>query len=191
MREEVLLVYGMNGSPLLPQHGGRPIARSRVVRHGERQVAHADHRLPGRTRAIRTPSAIGSAAIPTSRGSRVSRMRVRSLMVPPGIPSFPERERTLTAGLVTLEGRAWSGRPIERVEVSSDGGVTWQDATVHPAADHAWHRWTYPWSATHGVYELACRATDATGATQPLRPEPNVGGYANNAVHRVRVLVTG
>ena len=82
---------------------------------------------------------------PDEPGEPVSRMRVRSLMVPPGIPSFPERERTLTAGLVTLEGRAWSGSgPIERVEVSSDGGVTWQDATVHPAADHAWHRWTYP-----------------------------------------------
>ena len=128
---------------------------------------------------------------PDEPGEPVSRMRVRSLMVPPGIPSFPERERTLTAGLVTLEGRAWSGRPIERVEVSTDGGVTWQDATVHPGGRPRLAPMDLPLERDPRRLRAACRATDATGATQPLRPEPNVGGYANNAVHRVRVLVTG
>jgi len=36
---------------------------------------------------------------------------------------------------------------------------------------------------------LCCRATDATGATQPLEPPWNVGGYANNAVQRISALV--
>jgi Mo-co oxidoreductase dimerisation domain len=36
---------------------------------------------------------------------------------------------------------------------------------------------------------LCCRATDATGASQPDGPTWNVGGYANNAVQRVPVLV--
>jgi hypothetical protein len=36
---------------------------------------------------------------------------------------------------------------------------------------------------------LACRARDAAGNIQPLEPVWNVGGYANNAVQRVRVTV--
>jgi DMSO/TMAO reductase YedYZ molybdopterin-dependent catalytic subunit len=194
MREEVLLVYAMNGHPLPPQHG----APLRLVVPGWYGMANVKWlaritALPRPYEGYQNAVSYRLRSDPDEPGEPVSRIQVRSLMVPPGIPSFPERERTLTAGPVTLEGRAWSGSgSIERVEVSADGGVTWQDATVHPAAaDHAWHRWTYEWTASLGVYELACRATDATGATQPPRPEPNVGGYANNAVHRVRVLVTG
>ena len=39
------------------------------------------------------------------------------------------------------------------------------------------------------MHDIASRATDATGATQPLQPEFNLGGYENNAVHRLRVTV--
>ena len=39
-------------------------------------------------------------------------------------------------------------------------------------------------------YELCTRATDETGRTQPLEPEWNVGGYGNNEVQRVRVVVS-
>jgi hypothetical protein len=45
----------------------------------------------------------------------VERMLPRSLLVPPGIPEFLTRERHLTAGRITLQGRAWSGQaPVER-----------------------------------------------------------------------------
>jgi sulfane dehydrogenase subunit SoxC len=37
---------------------------------------------------------------------------------------------------------------------------------------------------------LCSRATDATGNTQPLDPPWNLKGYANNAVERIRVVVT-
>ena len=56
---------------------------------------------------------------------------------------------------------------------------------------HAWRGWTFPWEATPGAHELACRATDAAGTTQPDEAEFNTGGYANNGVQRVRVSVTG
>jgi sulfane dehydrogenase subunit SoxC len=36
---------------------------------------------------------------------------------------------------------------------------------------------------------LCCRATDEAGDAQPLEPEWNLGGYENNAVQRVPVLV--
>ena len=91
----------------------------------------------------------------------------------------------------SLEGRAWSGRaPIASVHVSTNGGATWTAAELEPAPDRwAWSRWTWTWDAEPGDHELACRARDAEGTEQPLEPEWNVGGYANNSVQRVAVTV--
>jgi sulfane dehydrogenase subunit SoxC len=55
---------------------------------------------------------------------------------------------------------------------------------------HAWHGWSYVWAAEPGDHELVCRARDTAGNVQPLEPEWNVGGYANNAVQRIPVTVT-
>lgn len=47
---------------------------------------------------------------------------VRSLMIPPGIPDFFTRHRTLDGGRVVLTGRAWSGHgPVVLVQVGVDG----------------------------------------------------------------------
>ncbi len=96
------------------------------------------------------------------------------------------RRGFLPPGPQTLTGRAWSGfGPIERVEV--DTGEGWQPAVL--GAAHGWHAWTHEWDAAPGEHVLACRAFDATGRGQPDVPPWNLGGYANNAVHRVAVTV--
>ena len=91
-----------------------------------------------------------------------------------------------------IEGRAWSGHgAIERVEVSEDGGKSWHDAMLSESApEFAWRGWTFRWNATPGKHVLSCRATDASGRTQPDAGSWNEGGYCNNAVQRVRVVVT-
>lgn len=124
-------------------------------------------------------------------GEPVSRMEPRALMVPPGYPEFLTRTRIVRAGPVTVAGRAWSGwGPVTGVEFSEDGGETWRDATLGPeGSPHAWRGWTVGWVAAPGDRVLCVRATDATGRTQPLDPPWNLGGYANNAVQRVPVLV--
>jgi hypothetical protein len=43
--------------------------------------------------------------------------------------------------------------------------------------------------ADPGKHELACRATDSTGATQPLAQNWNYQGMGNNVVQRVSVTV--
>jgi hypothetical protein len=126
-------------------------------------------------------------------GKPVTRILPRSLLVPPGIPDFPDRRRFLEPGTHLLEGRAWSGwAPVVRVEVSVDGGGMWQDAALAEAAgEFAWAGWTYEWADVGpGEYELCSRATDAAGNVQPLEPDWNVNGYVNNAVQRVPVTVT-
>ena len=106
----------------------------------------------------------------------MTRMRPRSLLVPPGIPDFMTRDRVVDSGSVHLEGRAWGGRAaIARVEVSDDGGESWHPAELERDIDDP--------------FTLCCRATDESGETQPLEPEWNIGGYENNAVQRVPVNV--
>jgi hypothetical protein len=77
---------------------------------------------------------------------------------------------------------------ITRVELGVDG--EWHAAELEPAEERfAWQRWRASWNALPGEHELACRATDAQGAEQPLEPDWNVGGMGNNAIQRVQVTV--
>jgi hypothetical protein len=123
-------------------------------------------------------------------GVPITFAKVKSLMAPPGVPDWYTRRRLVERGTVALAGRAWSGAgaAITRVEVAVDG--TWRDANIEPQSSRfAWQGWRWDWEASPGEHELACRATDATGATQPLEPEWNTNGMGNNAVHRVCVTV--
>ena len=125
-------------------------------------------------------------------GSRVELMKVRSLMIPPGLASFPTRERLVEAGSVTLTGRAWSGRcEVTRVEVSADGGQAWQDAQLDdPVGMHAWRGWSFDWTATPGTQTLCVRATDAQGNTQPMEQCWSYYGVGNNNVAKEEVVVS-
>jgi DMSO/TMAO reductase YedYZ molybdopterin-dependent catalytic subunit len=191
-RAEVVVAYALNGAPLPPQHGFP--ARLLVPGwYGMTSVKWLD-----RITAIDAPftgyqqaRAYRLKASPEDPGTPVERIAVRSLLQPPGIPDFFTRARVGDAGPITLTGRAWSGDgPVTRVQVSTDNGGSWTDAQLHPAAGpHAWHRFTVDWEATPGEHVLCSRATDAKGATQPLEPAWNLGGYANNAIHRVPLTV--
>ena len=70
-------------------------------------------------------------------------------MVPPGIPDFMTRRRTLPVGDCLISGRAWSGwGPIVAVEVSSDGGSSWAPAELEhdgDVGDWAWRGWSFLW----------------------------------------------
>jgi DMSO/TMAO reductase YedYZ molybdopterin-dependent catalytic subunit len=123
-------------------------------------------------------------------GVPVSTMRVKSLMVPPGIPDWYTRHRTVEAGTVELTGRAWSGAgvPITHVAVGIDG--TWSDAALDPPqGKYVWRGWRLVWQAAPGEHVLECRATDANGDTQPLEPQWDSVGFGNNGVQRVPVTV--
>jgi sulfane dehydrogenase subunit SoxC len=192
LRDELLLAYEVNGQPLPPQHGF-PL---RLVVPGWYGMTHVKW-----LRSIEVVAepflgwqqhlAYRLRASEDDEGSPVTRMLPRSLMVPPGIPDFLNRDRYLAPGLCRLTGRAWSGfGPIERVEVSVDGAETWADAELEePMSDYGWRGWSYGWTAQLGEHELCCRATDAAGNTQPAAADWNLEGYCNNAVQRVRVLV--
>jgi sulfane dehydrogenase subunit SoxC len=188
-----ILAYEINGQPLPPQHGF-PLRLVVPGWYGMTNVKWlaridtVDEPFTGHQQAwsYRIRLREDEPGVP------LTRMLPRALIVPPGTPHFPTRHRTVPAGDVLLEGRAWSGwAPIERVEVSTDGGSTWATAELERDVDSAWawSRWRLIWAAAPGEAELVCRATDEAGNTQPLEPAWNVGGYGNNAVQRVPVTV--
>src|SRR5262249_24684217 len=128
--------------------------------------------------------------VPEGPTSPVTHMRVKSLLVPPGVPDFYTRRRIVEAGPVELFGRAWSGArtPIARVELGIDG--KWHEAHLDPKqGKYAGRGWPALWHAQVGELELSCRATDAAGETQPLTQRWDSGGFGNNAVQRVEVTV--
>ena len=191
--EDVLLAYDLNGAPLPPQHGS-PL---RLLVPGWYGMANVkwlaritlvDEPFRGyqQARGYHFRSDEDDPGVP------LQRIRPRALMVPPGIPEFMTRGRTVDAGRVTIEGRAWSGQaPIDAVDFSDDDGSSWTPARLEDDAlgRWAWRAWSYVWDAQPGEHVLACRARDASGNEQPLAPTWNVGGYANNAVQRVPVSV--
>ena len=81
---------------------------------------------------------------------------------------------TLSAGTVPIGGVAWApGRGIERVEVSTDDGETWNDATLAAQLDaDVWRQYVNYWDATPGEYTLKVRATDGEGETQTEAETP-------------------
>lgn len=194
-RPEILLVDEMNGAPLQPQHGF-PLRLLVPGWYGMTNV-----KWLSRITVLDKPFTGYQQAHgyhlrqdPDEPGQPLSRIYPRSLMVPPGIPDFMSRERTVPQGPCTIEGRAWSGlAPIASVEVSVDDGATWELAALEPSelGEWAWRGFNYEWQADEpGRHVLSCRARDEAANEQPLEVPWNVGGYANNAVQRVVVNVT-
>jgi len=183
MRPEVMLVYAMNGAPLLPQHGAPlrlivpgwlgmtnvkwldNIELSREVFKGHQMIAYS-----------RAKNAEDEERVP------LTDMRIRAVMQPPGIPEFFTRLRYVELGRqILLTGRAWVGHAtVKSVEVSLDGGKTYSEANKGaPLSDFAWLAWSYPWTPTKpGPVQLRVRATDSNGRTQSDTDESASNFYA-------------
>lgn len=188
-RPDVLLAYSINGQPLPPQHG-YPIRLLVPGWYGMtsvkwlREITVIAEPFDGfQMDAYRVRQHADDQGVP------VTRIQPRALMIPPGFPDFFERTRTVEAGAVRLEGKAWSGwAPIAHVEVSTDGAETWAAARLGAQiGSHAWTRWSFDWDAAPGEHELLARATDEAGNVQPVDPPWNHHGLANNSVQRVSV----
>ena len=73
---------------------------------------------------------------------------------------------------ITIAGIAFAAdRGISAVEVSSDGGRTWDRARLKsPLSSVSWRLWLVEWEPPgSGEYELLVRATDSSGAVQVSR----------------------
>jgi DMSO/TMAO reductase YedYZ molybdopterin-dependent catalytic subunit len=100
----------------------------------------------------------------------------------------------LQAGTVPIGGVAWAPhRGIDRVEVSTDNGETWNEARLasqlHP---DTWRQYVYDWDASPGSYTIQVRATDGEGALQTAEERPPHGGGGTDGAqgyHTIDVTV--
>ena len=101
----------------------------------------------------------------------------------------PDLEQSTTVARLAAD-EATAHRIIDLVTESYDPLAAVAGVSEDGPGRWAWRRWTYHWeSPSPGHHVLGCRATDDAGNVQPVVPEWNVGGYANNAVQRVLVTV--
>ena len=188
--DELLLAYEMGGQPLPPQHG-YPLRLLVPGWYGMASVKWLTsiEAVAEPARVFQNEVAYRFQDAADDAGTPVTRIRVRSLLVPPGIPDFLTRRRLVDAGPIMLTGRAWSGAgPVRRVEVAVDGH--WAEAHLEPApGPFAWQGFSFPWVAAPGTHTLACRATDAAGSVQPADIPWNYQGMGNNAVQEIEVEV--
>jgi DMSO/TMAO reductase YedYZ molybdopterin-dependent catalytic subunit len=177
--EDVLIALRMNGEKLTPAHGfpARAIVpgwygmaavkwlTGIVVTsepfHGYYQTIDYAYWERGSASPVLTP---------------VREMRVKAQI------ARPEFAESVRAGQpYRVHGAAWTtGAVITKVEVTTDGGRTWNDARLlGEPVPNAWRLWEYEWAvpATPGKTVLMARATDSEGRVQPEKHDDDRGSY--------------
>jgi sulfite oxidase len=191
-----LLAYRMNGEDLALAHGA-PLrlvvpgwAGDHWVKWLGRLSAQKDEAggfyMATAYRMPKDPVEPG-ATVPPENMRPATTFPVKSIIASPAegarVPRGPQR----------IQGIAFSGEaPIAKVEVSLDGGKTWQRATLE--GERGVGRWNVfrcdiP-KADPGPLRALARATDAKGNVQPERAVWNPSGYFWNAWHAVSWEVT-
>jgi DMSO/TMAO reductase YedYZ molybdopterin-dependent catalytic subunit len=190
--EDALLAWEMNGEPIPLAHGG-PL---RLV-------------VPGYT-GVNNIKYVKRVAF-TNEQSKARIMSHGYRMSPPGAKASPDQpsvwemgvkswingpvpeKGTLKAGQVQVHGVAFGGmHAIKAVEVSVDGGKTWQTARlVGPdLGKFAWRQFVLPVQLAAGTHVLTSRAVDVNGTVQTEQRDENVGGYNNASWRDHAVTVT-
>lgn len=165
--DDALLALYQNGERLRPENG-YPL---RLVLPGWEGVTNVKwlHRLQlaDQPAMARNETAKYTELLPSGQARQFSFvMEAKSLI------THPFAGQTLPGpGLHQISGLAWSGRgTIRRVEVSTDGGQTWRDATLDsPILPKCFTRFRLPWRWDGSPAVLKSRATDETGYVQPER----------------------
>jgi DMSO/TMAO reductase YedYZ molybdopterin-dependent catalytic subunit len=199
MDEDTLLVWEMNGKPLINVHG----APLRLVVPG--WVGSCSHKWLNRITVrdkVHDGQGMGGFSyrvptkpiVPGSKGDEAD-TRILEEMPVRSVITSPANGTKLAAGSreIALRGAAWSSdKGIREVEVSNDFGVTWQKAKLEqPKGKYDWSRWTASLKLpSDGYFEIWARATDGAGVTQPfIAGAWNPQGYGGNSYHRIAVLV--
>jgi DMSO/TMAO reductase YedYZ molybdopterin-dependent catalytic subunit len=194
---EILIAYAMNGTAL-PLLNGYPI---RLVVPGwystywvkmlnDIEVLDAPddnfwmktaYLIPETPHASMQPGQTGVTMVP------INRMVPRSF-----ITNVMAGARLKAGERAALRGLAMGGdKGVAKVEVSADGGQTWQAAKL--GADegpYSFRRWTAELTMGRaGDAVLAVRCTNSAGETQPDQANWNGSGYMRNVVERTNVTL--
>jgi len=193
LHPDTLLAYEMNGQPLPVEHGFplRVISPGWASDSWVKWLQHIevlDHEFDGfwmksayrhPPRAVEPGTAVNAADMVP-----VTDLNVKSVIATPTVWTRP--------GPVRIQGTAWSnGSPVSKVDVSTDGGKTWNAAKLGGRpTQYGWRLWQMDWKAAEGQYTLIARATNMAGQTQPLNEEWNPSGYLWNVAQPASVMIS-
>jgi sulfite oxidase len=195
LNSDTLIATHMNGSPLTKHHGypARALVPGWIGAASCKwltEIKLLDAEFVGNfmNPAYRFPNQPGKPgdAVKPEDTHPLTALSVKSVI------AGPSDGASLKVGKVAVHGAAWAGEAdITKVEISTDGGTTWNPAKLgHEQAHYAWRLWSYNWKATKsGDYIILARATDSQGRTQPSTPVWNPSGYLYNAVDQVKIRV--
>jgi DMSO/TMAO reductase YedYZ molybdopterin-dependent catalytic subunit len=192
---DALLAWEMNGAPISLAHGGplrlivpgyTGVNNIKYVKQLAFTAQESDARIMSHGYRITPPGGKGDPSQPS-----VQEMTVKSWINSPSAEDGP-KSAVLKAGLTQIHGVAFGGlNAVKSVEVSVDGGKTWQTARlVGPdLGRYAWRQFALQARLPAGNLTLASRATDSQGNVQPETRGENLSGYNNTswADHAVKV----
>ena len=167
--DDAILAYSQNGEPLRPEQG-YPLRLFLPGWEGNASVKWLRRlELSDRPFMTREETSKYTDPLPGGKARMFSfGMDAKSLLT---FPTFPERLDG--PGLWEIRGIAWTGRGrITRVEISTDGGESWEDSELQaPVLPKCHVRFRKLWRWDGRPATLMSRATDETGYVQPTREE--------------------
>jgi DMSO/TMAO reductase YedYZ molybdopterin-dependent catalytic subunit len=157
MNESTILVYEMNGEPLAPAHGF-PLRLIVPGIYGMKNVKWIT-----RIEAVN----YDLKGYWQRRGWN-DRAEYKTM-------SRIDAPDSAVSGDTTIAGIAFAGdRGISKVEVSTDGGKSWEEAEIKPPLSPiTWALWHKRWAPGNpGKHKIVVRATDGSGTTQTAQYAP-------------------
>jgi len=190
-RGDVLLAYKINGSELPPEHGF-PV---RAIVPGWYAMASikwlqriivTDEPFTGYYQTI--DYAYWNRRAEVAELTPLTEMQIKAEIAKPA-----EGETVPANSSVCVHGAAWtSDGEITKVELSTDGGSTWNETNLlSEPKPNAWRLWEFNWQTprTPGTQTLIARATDSLGRTQPVLHDADRGTYMINHLLPIQVEV--
>ncbi len=190
-RADVLLAYKMNGRELPPEHGFplRAIVPGWYAMASVKwlqRIVVTDQPFTGYYQTIDYAYWERREAI--AELTPLAEMQVKAQIAKPAEGDIVPANST-----VGVHGAAWtSNGEITKVELSTDGAATWNEAKLlGQSKRNAWRLWEFNWQtpAAAGTRTLIARATDSTGRTQPVERDRDRGTYMINHLLQITVEV--
>ncbi|ADG69742.1 Sulfite oxidase [Planctopirus limnophila DSM 3776] len=188
--EETLLAWGMNGDPLLPEHGF-PLRNVVPGYIGARSVKWlAKIVVSDKPSPNFFVQDVYKVVYDDKPESTANAAPIMEFILNSAITEIRRFDNNLRIrGFALAQGSL--GNAIERVEISTDRGKSWQPARIITAPGK--NTWSL-WSATipaEGVKTVTVRAFDRAGNSQPESQKFNIKGYQLNSWHTLPVAGAG
>jgi DMSO/TMAO reductase YedYZ molybdopterin-dependent catalytic subunit len=189
-QEDVLLAFRMNGADLSASHGF-PVRAIVPDWYGVssvkwlQRITVSDRAFKGYFQALDYTVFERRDGLPQL--APITELQTKALIAQPTAGAALG-----TNASVVIHGAAWSASPVSRVDVSTDGGRSWQAARlVGKPVPHAWRLWELPWRtpALPGAVTLMARATDSGNRRQPMTRDADHRNYVVNHVLPVEVQI--